>query len=599
MNGRKRSSLGARSLSKHMSGVAFGAALSAVGVAGAQPHDSAAEEEPIDVLVRAPPSPVGLGAEDTSAHFTLRERDMQSAGATLAELLTQSPGVEVTRAGGSADLATVAVRGSSAAQLPVYLGGVRLNDEITGSIDLSTLPVWMLHRMQLQRGHSGLQADRLGVAGALLLVPRIARRTEGRLRLGLSSFGGRSAALSAAFGNGRAASLLALRYRRSRGDFPFSDDRGTAFDPSDDRSRHRRNADHQQFDFWNSASVRLPDGQLDVLVHGFSRRAGAAGLQLVGSRKTRSRVHRALAAASVTLPCYRGADDCRLQLDSGLLRARYGLFDPLLEAGPDARVMTAGLRFTERLRVALSPRPNTTVWLGAGFEGGQLWQQRDRRPARRSARLVLRPEVAITAAPWPQLHVDLKAALNCHTTRSGANNSECGVLQPAGQLGVRWQWRPSANVFANVGRYVRVPTLGELYGITATVRGNHTLRPERGTMLDVGIGGQWRKKRVGAFAQLVGFVRWADDLIVYRRTSLGAVSPYNAATARVMGVEAAVGGHWGRTLRVRGAITVVDPRDRSADSLRNDTLPLRSRLTAFARAALRSPHWNTLGLSFA
>ena len=42
-------------------------------------------------------------------------------------------------------------RGATSAQTPIYLAGVRLNDELTGTVDLSSLPLWMLHRIEANR----------------------------------------------------------------------------------------------------------------------------------------------------------------------------------------------------------------------------------------------------------------------------------------------------------------------------------------------------------------------------------------------------------------------------------------------------------------
>ena len=553
----------------------------------------------IDVEVQGPPSPVADASDDTTARFTLREADMARPGVTLAELLSEAPGVEVTRSGGSTDFASISVRGSTSAQLPVYLGGVRLADEITGTVDLSTLPSWMLHRIELHRGHAGMQADRLGVSGALMLVPRLARTASARVHLGMSSFGGREARASGTVGDGKAAASLAIRYRRGRGNFDFVDDRGTAFDPTDDRNRQRRNADHEQVDAWSTSSLKFRAGRIDLLVHGFHREAGVPGLQLIGSRRARSSVHRALAAASANLACYGGATDCRLLLDTGLLRSRYRLSDPLGEAGPDSTVVSRGARVSQRIRVAFQPTAHTSVWIGGSFEGGQLQQRRGTAPLRHSARQVLRPELAVSSQPLDTLQLSAVGAVNCHTTRAAAGAQSCGVLEPVGRLGVRWQAAPELAVFANGGRYLRVPTLGELFGITATVRGNDDLRPETGNMLDVGVNAEWNADGFGVFSQLVGYARWAEDLIVYRRSSLGAVTPYNALSARVLGAEGAVGMWWGPYLRARASMSLMDPRDTAEDTLTNDLLPLRSRRTAHLRATVTTPPWPQIGLSSA
>ncbi|MGE3672876.1 MAG: TonB-dependent receptor, partial [Polyangiaceae bacterium] len=80
------------------------------------------------------------------------------------------------------------------------------------------------------------------------------------------------------------------------------------------------------------------------------------------------------------------------------------------------------------------------------------------------------------------------------------------------------------------------------------------------------------------------FARWSRDLIAYRRSSFGVVTPFNVATARVLGLESALQASYGDWLRWRGTVTLQDPRDTSDDrSLQNDLLPYHARLMAASR----------------
>jgi vitamin B12 transporter len=131
-----------------------------------------------------------------------------------------------------------------------------------------------------------------------------------------------------------------------------------------------------------------------------------------------------------------------------------------------------------------------------------------------------------------------------------------------------------------------VPTLAELYGVSASVRGNGDLRPERGTTVDLGL--RARKARdgtvlSGAFIDVFGFVRWAGDLVSYERSSLGYVRPFNVGSARVLGAELLAGLHPLPFALLEIAATVLDPRDTSPDHFPSDVLPYRSRLRLVPR----------------
>ena len=84
--------------------------------------------------------------EPTLAGSRVDETELSRPGATAAAILSHVPGVQVSAPGSGADLSTASVRGATSAQTPVYLAGIRLNDDVTGTADLSLVPLWMLSR---------------------------------------------------------------------------------------------------------------------------------------------------------------------------------------------------------------------------------------------------------------------------------------------------------------------------------------------------------------------------------------------------------------------------------------------------------------------
>jgi outer membrane cobalamin receptor len=86
------------------------------------------------------------------------------------ELLARAPGVQVRRFGGPGEPAEVSIRGSSASQVVVRLDGVRLNTAQAGRVDLSTIPVALLDRIEISRGGGSVQAGSDAVGGVVDLV---------------------------------------------------------------------------------------------------------------------------------------------------------------------------------------------------------------------------------------------------------------------------------------------------------------------------------------------------------------------------------------------------------------------------------------------
>ncbi len=574
---------------------------------GAEPGPAAGEgqlpdegPEVIDVVVQGARPTAPRPADPTPASYVVRGRALELPGLTAADVLASAPGVQTTRSGGAADLATASARGASSAQTPVYLAGLRLNDDLTGTVDLSTLPLWMLHRIEIYRGTAPSHADRLGVGGAIFFEPALPRRRRVGAALAIGSFGEREGRASLALGGDQGSAMLALRHHGAVGDYTFVDDGGTRFDASDDVVRRRVNADHSELDAWTIGRLRQGDSRLVMVASALSRTAGAPGLQLRGARSARARRQRWLTGLSGQTPCDHGAGSdvtaCAVELSTGLLVSRYGLADPLGELGPERNVALGGERLTQRLRLKMAPASWLDLRVGGSQEIGLLRIDTDG-SSHRARRHVLRSDVSALVKLGDQLQLSGVGAAECHSTAAGREDDTCGVLEPVGRLGARWQLVDSLSLLGNVGRYVRVPTLGELHGISSVVRGNPDLEVEEGIALDLGVTGHWGNDSVALYGQLFGFTRFTDELIAYRRSSFGSIRPYNAGTARVLGAELTAGGTaWG-VLHGGVSMTVLDPRDvTEGRAVVNDLLPHQSRLVVAPMIEVVAPPWPELAL---
>ena len=227
---------------------------------------------------------------------------LREPGVDAADILTRIPGVQVTRTGSSADLVTVSIRGSEASQVPVYLAGIRLNDDIVGVADLSRVPLWMLHRVEVHRSGTPVRAARGGMGGAILFEPTLPGASAYRLGADAGSFatgalwaGGTMDHLSDD-PNSKWATSLAVKRSGARNDFRFKSDEGTAFFSGDDEIQVRQNADFSEDDFWVLSRGRLGAGPSAVSITGLynhlSREQGVSGLTLVPALSARSALSR-------------------------------------------------------------------------------------------------------------------------------------------------------------------------------------------------------------------------------------------------------------------------------------------------------------------
>src|SRR3954464_9893726 len=140
---------------------------------------TARAEEPVTVTVQGEARPEGeLPNEPFVASSRIGRERLAAPALGAPEVLRGEAGVQIAESGGLGAPATASIRGATAAQTPVYLGGVRLNDQIGGVADLSTVPLWLVERIDVYRGNAPFEADELGIGGAIFFEPRRPKRNE-------------------------------------------------------------------------------------------------------------------------------------------------------------------------------------------------------------------------------------------------------------------------------------------------------------------------------------------------------------------------------------------------------------------------------------
>lgn len=552
-----------------------------------------ATEPPVDVWVDDTPRLATDALRDpAAATFVLEASELDRPGRTMADALAAVPGIEVTRSGAGADLSTASLRGATSAQTPIHLAGIRLNDDLTGTVDLSSLPVWVLRRVEVERGVAPVSADRLGIGGAIFLEPEIPSRTSGRLSFGSGSFRRREVRGALSIGGPSAAVLVAVRAEDARDDFEFRDDRGTAFDPQDDVLARRVNSDHSGADAWALGRWSAGRHRVRTLAHALVRESGAPGLQLLPARDARARLARGIGGLAGEHETPLGVVEWAMD---GLL-TRYHLDDASRELGGARSVDNSGERLRQRVRVhrALTDRIAVSVGLAQELQALRVEQDRMTTNARRQ---LLHADTEFRLAVAHRGTLLASVALDCHTTTSTGVSEPCGIFAPSGRVGARLPLADSVAVIANVARYLREPTLGELFGISSALRGNDALQPETGISVDVGAVAGRRKGPHAGYVQVDTYLRFSDRLIAFQRSSLGAVRPYNVGAARTLGVEVALGGHIVGWLHGALGATWLDPRDTTPDrQVARDLLPFRSRFVIAPSLELRVPAVRSVGI---
>ena len=513
--------------------------------------------------------------DETSLSTTVAGEELRRPGASAAEVLARVPGVEVTRTGSSSDLSTAAIRGATSAETPVYLAGVRLNDDLTGTADLSTVPLYMIERVEVYRGNAPLDADRMGIGGAIFFEPRLPARPELGGGVTYGSFAERSLYVSGASGDGPVRTLVAIRRQAAQNDFEYRLDDGT--------KRRRSNSDFGATDAWALSRFGLGKGvRLTALLHAYDREQGSPGLAVIENEGARTHARRLLGAVSARVPCGHeaGAESCTLELVTSALLSTSVLTDPTTMLAGASFVETSGRRVQEEARIKAELGEAFTVAGAASVAVEHIGVDKPATADVRAQRVTLRPATTVTWHAGASTDVALTGNLECHATRApDSGTGACDGANPAGRVGLRHRLGAVVELRANVGHYVRTPTLGELYGVSAVVRGNPHLAAERGETVDAGVHAGGHAGVVTFAVDAFGFARRVSDLVAYRQNFLGVVVPYNVGSARVIGAELGGSARLFGLLGEAFSATLLDARDTTKGrTVANDILPFRPRL---------------------
>jgi vitamin B12 transporter len=575
-----------------------------IGVAAAAPESGQAGGE--TVVTAHPSAPAAPRDDQASAASVVLPDESPTAYDDLGALMREVPGVNVVRTGSIGAASTITLRGSNADQVRIYVDGVPVNIAAGGGVDVSTLPIGDVERVDVYRGSSPLVFGESALGGIISITTRTPGQARVRARSGMGSFG---TMFGDAGGGGRLGRLrlyAGAHVFSSRGDYPYLNDNGTALNPADDVYGPRQNNDLMQGDGVFRAALTLAGRRtLGLGVIGFARDQGLPGLGRFPTMAARFRTQRGIGYLR-----YESRDDLgpggRLSAELYASLARDALDDPQGESGLGG---PAFMRNTTRAAggKVLAARPfgdwaRAAAVVDARAESYQPVNNAEAIPVGLPARRLAGVAGAEIDLRARALDLDvipsvrLEAAQDVVSERDAAGvpiaSAPVSRLLPILRLGLV---RPLAEsdtlkavVKANVGRYARVPSFIELYGNgTARILGNTDLVPERGTNADVGLWIDRVGPRVAVVSRTIAFGALVDDLIQWQYASWGQARADNLARARVLGVEQELRLGLGRHTRLVAQATYLDARDRSANAASNgNQVPFHPRYRGYARPEL-------------
>lgn len=151
----------------------------------------------------------------------IRPEEYKGEQKDLPDLLKMVPGVHVREVNGKGQYTVVSVRGSTAAQVGVFVDGVMTNLGGDAAVDISTIPVKNVERIEVYRGYIPARFGGTFIGGVINVVTKKPTKANISAELGKASFGGKSASLEVVSPLASGSLLVGLNYEAAKGDFPY------------------------------------------------------------------------------------------------------------------------------------------------------------------------------------------------------------------------------------------------------------------------------------------------------------------------------------------------------------------------------------------
>lgn len=161
---------------------------------------------------------------------------------TLPDLLRQSVGVHITEIQGHGGYTVASIRGSTSSQVAVYVDNVLMNSASEPTVDLSTVPIENVERIEIYRGHIPARFGVSGMGAVINIVTKAPSKSENSVMIGAGSLGLEKWSSRTVFPTGSGTSLFTTELEGYDGDFSFHNTRGTANGKDDYEAKRQFNS---------------------------------------------------------------------------------------------------------------------------------------------------------------------------------------------------------------------------------------------------------------------------------------------------------------------------------------------------------------------
>jgi outer membrane cobalamin receptor/opacity protein-like surface antigen len=227
----------------------------------AQEEETDAESSSLDVITVQAPRPDWERILSPGAVTVVEPDRFKGEQKNLAEFLDAVPGLFVHRVTGAGQYTTVRMRGSTSAQVNVYVDGVLQNLGNDAAVDISLIPVSQVARIEVYRGYVPVRFSGAPIGGVINIVTRKADTLGVSVEAGVASLGGQRYNLTATtptFWSGSL--LLGAHYDQSENNFKFHSLDAVGVEHIENRRKYNDYANADFLAKWQNDNFSLKAG---------------------------------------------------------------------------------------------------------------------------------------------------------------------------------------------------------------------------------------------------------------------------------------------------------------------------------------------------
>jgi iron complex outermembrane receptor protein len=500
-----------------------------------------------------------------------------------AQLLGGTAGFQVRRHGAVGASAVPSLRGSSAAQVRLFLDGMPLNGAQNGLANLDRIPVDRLEAVEVHRGVMPTGLGGIGGAGAVNFISR--KKNEGLdLSARFGSFGERGGSASVGLANkaGTRTGTILVHGLRADNDFQYLDHNQTFHNSADDTIRTRDNAWIDQWGIWGAGTLDTDRFQGRMTLGHDHRDGGRPGPLGYLSPNASVRYER------TDGQLHGGWNEGLVELHLAAGRNEEYLDDPEGEVGlgPPGTDRSVGQDLAGRLIWAPELVADILI-LQTGVEGRSQWQTdwvadvEEPQRNRRNVGFFVAADLAVAGgrvmiAPawrWQRTRDDFPPVPKFPwLEEEDAVTHTREDVSPS--IGLVWSVVPERFFLeSHASRNVRQPTWVELFGHRGGIDGNRELQPEDISAADLAV--SYRAEEGAWSCRVAGFVAETDDKIIFFQNSQKTSKALNAGQTRASGIELELATRLPGRFSLSGNLTYQIAEDRGGldDTYEGNKLP--------------------------